>query len=88
MEDPCYNRFILEKGPHAGAENSLRKHRVTEMNCYKLTVMPIPHPPCSAWGGGSNRVGKERMKISLGKKGVGGRYSYNVVLVFLFPNLF
>lgn len=70
-------------------QNSLRKDRVAEMNCCELAVMPIPSPPCAAWGGwGGRELEMKEWRSAWGKKIVGGRCCYSFVFVFLLPNLF
>ena len=36
---------ILCEGPQTGAVEKCEEERVAKMKCYRLTTMPIPHPP-------------------------------------------
>ena len=47
---------VAREGSHAGAGEKREEEGAAERSCYRLTAIPIPHPPCVTRWRGLRRV--------------------------------
>ena len=74
MQEQVYPEGLQPVGrTHTGVGEECKEEGAAERSCYGLTPAPIPHPSAPPEGRGRG-AGNEGVKLSLGRREVGGGF--------------